>query len=382
MKVLDRRTEKSVLTVTILIEPDEFTVALEKAYQDHREKYRVPGWQGGKAPRAELERVYGPDVLYAEALDRTIPILYGKFVSANRITQAGQPEIVDVSWRPDGGAAFTVRADVYPAVHLGQYKWLAVRTPSISGPEGDSEEVHEKTYEEALKDAVLDEAARRIEVDIPEGMIKRKLDALTAQEKLRINQEAIYNVLANTVYILDKAYRAAGVARPLSQVRQEAMDVMLQSVSADHGDPSVERFSRLLTESVRLYRELPPGFAVTLEQIILEREQEQNKMKPEERVNEVFAAYLGSLNITEEAWRAQHWSKAAGLVRRDLLLDAVAEAEKISVTAEEMEAAYLHIAEQCGVDAEQVKAEAGAGAVEWQLRREKAARLIVDSAVH
>lgn len=366
MKTLGIQTEKSVMTVKILIEPAEFVLALEKAYQDNKEKFRIPEWHEGTAPRQELERVFGPTVLYDEALDIIIPFLYGKFVSSNNITQVDLPEIVDVSWPEDGGAAFTVRVSIYPKVRLGQYKGLAVQA---------------QPDDEAYNEAVLDEAVRRMEADLPEGMIKQKLDAMVSQEKMRVNQDAIYNVLADFVETLGKAYRAMGVTRPKAQVRHEAMDIMLQTMSADQGERSKEHYFYLLTESVRKYRDLPSGFSETLECIIQEREHDKNEMKPEERIDEVFAAYLGSLNITEEEWRTRHRAKAAGLVRQDLLLDAVAEAEKIKVTAEEMEAAYLRIAEQYRMDLTQIKTAVNVGSLEWQLRREKARQLIVESAV-
>jgi FKBP-type peptidyl-prolyl cis-trans isomerase (trigger factor) len=367
VKILDIQTEKSVMTVTILIEPSEFALALEKAYQDNTEKFRIPDWHDGTAPRQELERVYGPTVLYDEALDRTIPVLYAKFVSSNNITQVDQPEIVGVSWPEDGGAAFTIRVTIYPTVRLGQYKGLTVQAQS---------------NDESYINAVLNEAVRRMETDLPEGMIKQKLDAMITQEKMRVSQDAIYNVLADFVETLGKAYRAMGVTRPKAQVRHEAMDIMLQTMSADQGEPSKEHYFYLLTESVRRYRDLPTDFSETLERIIQEREKEKNKMEPEERINEVFAAYLGSLNITEEEWRARHRAMAAGLVTLDLLLDAVAEAEKIEVTAEETEEAYLRIAEQYGMDVTRIKTAVNAGSVEWQLRRDKARQIIVESAIH
>jgi FKBP-type peptidyl-prolyl cis-trans isomerase (trigger factor) len=255
-------------------------------------------------------------------------------------------------------------------------KMLDIRTDIEPG------EASAKAHEEAYMDAVLDGAARKMEADIPEEMIRRKLDAMIAREKLRINQDPVYNVLADTVDILDRAFRAVGVTRPMNQVRHEAMDVMLLSVSADQGEPSRERFCRQLKETVGLYRELPPEFDALLVHIFQEREEEMEKMEPEERIDEVFAVYLGSLNMTEEEWRAQNSEKAAGLVRRDLLLDEVAEAERIEVSAGEMAEAYRGIAEQCGIDTEEVKAGIDAEALEWQLRRDKAAKIIVGSAVY
>lgn len=87
------------------------------------------------------------------------------------------------------------------------------------------------------------------------------------------------------------------------------------------------------------------------------------------------------MNITEEESRARHSTEAAGLVRQDLLLDAVAEAENLKATAEEIEVKYLRIAEQYGMDVMQIKKAVNTGSVEWQLRRDKALQLILESAV-
>ena len=55
-----------------------------------------------------------------------------------------------------------------------------------------------------------------------------------AQEKLSIHNDAVYHLLADMLVILDQAYVAAGASRPMVQVRREAMDLMLQTASAEH----------------------------------------------------------------------------------------------------------------------------------------------------
>lgn len=69
-------------------------------------------------------------------------------------------------------------------------------------------------------------------------MVEQKLDAMLAQEKLRASGDAIYHVLADTIVILKTAYREAGAERPVRQVREEAMDLMLQTVSGDNQEVS------------------------------------------------------------------------------------------------------------------------------------------------
>lgn len=73
-------------------------------------------------------------------------------------------------------------------------------------------------------------------------------------------------------------------------------------------------------------------------------------------------------------------AEALELSKRNLLLDAVAEAEKIPVSEDEVETGVLELAEAFGVTAEAVKAEIGDEAIRFHLRREKARKLIVASA--
>jgi len=354
MKTLDKYTENNILTATILIEAGEFDAALKDAYQCSKEKFTSPGRQEGM-------------VLFDEALDICIPKLYAEFLRENGIVPSDQPEITDVSWPGAGSVTFTVQVPVLPKVSPDQYKGIAVKVPA-----GDKA---------SFSEAVMREAAGRMEVSISETIVDQKLNAMLAEQKLHISQDPVYNVLADMVEILRKAYIATGITRSMAQVRSEAMDIMLQNLSKDQKEPSREHLYFLLKETVKGYRELPAGFDHKLDQILEERKQKTLEMTPEERAAEAYNAYLGSLDITEEGWLKMNMEKAVLYAKFDLLLDAVGEAESIVVTPEELEEAFVELGRQCGIGAEQVKASVDGDILQWKLKRDKARKLILESAV-
>lgn len=100
--------------------------------------------------------------------------------------------------------------------------------------------------ESAFYEAVISETTKSIKVAIPEAMVEQKLNALLAEQKMMISQDPIYNVLGDMVEILKKAYKVTGISRPMAQVRSEAMDIMLQTMSKDQKEPSKEHLYFLL----------------------------------------------------------------------------------------------------------------------------------------
>lgn len=79
-------------------------------------------------------------------------------------------------------------------------------------------------------------------------------------------------------------------------------------------------------------------------------------MTDDEKINEAFAAYLGTINQTEEMWRKDNTKRAEDAARFDLLLNAVAQAEKISVSEAELASLMRDIAEATGLELENVMA--------------------------
>lgn len=160
MRVIDKKTDGETLAVTLLIEPEEFAEALREAYLDDSERYVVPGYAPGLAPRAAIEAVYGPEALFDEAIAAALPAAYGKFLAEEKPRTVGKPEASDITLLAGGGLRFRVRADLCPRVRLGAYKGLRITLP-------------EGADEENFRMAALRAACKEMEGRPSEAMVRR-----------------------------------------------------------------------------------------------------------------------------------------------------------------------------------------------------------------
>jgi len=209
-----------------------------------------------------------------------------------------------------------------------------------------------------------------------EDMVKNKLDSMLAEEKVKIGADPVYHVLANTTAMLDASYHSAGIARPMAQVKAEALDIMLRTVSGDQEEISDDYFRSLLAEAVKQYRPLPEDFDGKLNEAASKRREKAEKMTEEERIGEAFEAYLGTLELDEDGWRAWNRKRAEAAVKEDHILDETAEREGITVSDEECGNAVREIAEQCGTTCEAVLEAIDPERIKLRIRRDKARKLI------
>ena len=64
--------------ITITVDADTFEKSMEKAFRKTMKRYNIPGFRKGHAPRALVERYYGPGVLYEDAFEIAFPMLTKK----------------------------------------------------------------------------------------------------------------------------------------------------------------------------------------------------------------------------------------------------------------------------------------------------------------
>ena len=71
----------------------EFEAAIEKAYQKMRRKISVPGFRPGKAPRKMIERMYGAEVFFEEAINIAFPEAYEAAAEQEKLQIVGYPTV-------------------------------------------------------------------------------------------------------------------------------------------------------------------------------------------------------------------------------------------------------------------------------------------------
>lgn len=122
----------------IEISAQDFAGALTKAFAKNAKKLNVPGFRKGKAPRGIIEKFYGEDVFYEEALN----LLYPDAVDA-AVKESGLDVIEDkvdfdlVSIGKEEGVVFKVTMTTKPEVTLGEYKGLKAGRPASEVEESE-----------------------------------------------------------------------------------------------------------------------------------------------------------------------------------------------------------------------------------------------------
>ncbi|MCR5828959.1 MAG: trigger factor [Lachnospiraceae bacterium] len=122
---------KNSYKITIEVEAQEFDSACEKAYQKNKNKIQIQGFRKGKAPKALIEKMYGPSVFYEDAANIIIPDAYAKAAEECGLEIVARPEI-DVEQAEKGkNFIFTAVVTTKPEVELGQYKGVEVEVPKV-----------------------------------------------------------------------------------------------------------------------------------------------------------------------------------------------------------------------------------------------------------
>ena len=420
MNVKNVEKENGAAKVTIEIARDEFQTALDKAYAKIRKDIMIPGFRKGKAPRKFVERMYGSQVFYEDAVNEIFPEIYEAAIVKQELKAVGQPSVTDMQTPEDGSVVLTVSTELYPEVTLGEYKGIEVpkETVSISKAEVDAElgrmqdrnarietvDREAKTGDTVILDfegfvdgkpfdggkaegytLTLGSGAfipgfedqlvglkageeKTVEVTFPESYTKELAGkAATFQCKVHEVKETIKPELddefAKDVSEFDTlADLKKDIKARLTKTRQEESDRAFE-------DAAVDAAAKNMTVEI-------PACMID-EQVDRQMEQFGYQLQMQGMKMEDYAKMMGG-NV--DGLRQSLRPMAEQTVRTSLLLEAVAEAEKIEVLDEEVEEELKKMADQYQMELEKVKAAVSADSVREELKTRKAAKFIAENA--
>jgi len=140
MSLTVERLEGNMARLTIEVEADEFEKALTKAYNKIKKQVSVPGFRKGKVPQKMVERAYGPEVLYEDAANFAINDSYPVEAKNCDLEIVSSPEI-DVTQIEKGKSfIYTATVAVKPEVTLGEYKGLEYTAFNVEVTDDDIEQ--------------------------------------------------------------------------------------------------------------------------------------------------------------------------------------------------------------------------------------------------
>lgn len=119
------KVDKNVVSFEFTVSADEFENGIEKAYRKNVGKINIQGFRRGKAPRKIIEKYYGNEVFYEDAINIVLPDAYDKAIEENNIFPVDQPEIdIKGEISRENGITFTAKVTVKPEFELGEYKGI------------------------------------------------------------------------------------------------------------------------------------------------------------------------------------------------------------------------------------------------------------------
>lgn len=153
MKYTIEKKENSTAIVKITVDEKEFDNGMNLAYKKLKNRISIPGFRRGKATRATIEKIYGPQMFFEEAINHCIPEAYEKFLDEDKeleIVSRPKYELKEDAEVTKKGFTFEATIAVKPPITLGEYKNLTVAVKKV---EVTDEEVQKEIDSQIEKNA-------------------------------------------------------------------------------------------------------------------------------------------------------------------------------------------------------------------------------------
>ena len=413
------KLEKSRVALTIETSAEEFEAAVNKAYLKMRGKINVPGFRVGKAPRKIIEKMYGAEVFYEEAVNIILPDAYEAAVKEQELNVVGYPEVELESCTKDG-VVFKCTVAIYPEVKLGQYKGLEAPKAEVKVAAAD---VNARLKEMADRNSRLvsvDRAVKKgdtadidfegfdngkafdggkgenFDLEIGSGSFvpgfEDQLIGMKAGEEKDIDitfpenytpelagKPVVFHVKVNEVKVKelpaidDEFAKDVSEFDTLKELKADIKKKMTEERTASAQRAFEDVLMTKVAEGVKA--DIPE------EMIELQAQQMVEGFKQQLAAQGLpFEQYLKMTNSDEAKLLADAKEPAANQVKMDLAIRAIIKAEGLEVSDEEIEAEMKTVADKYGMDLDTVKKYLRSEDVKEQVMREKVIKVVADSA--
>ena len=366
------------------VDEAEFEKALDAAFRRIAREARIPGFRPGKAPRRILEARIGTDIAREEALREALPEYYEQAVAESAIDAIAAPEIDVTAGKDTGAVSFDAVVEVRPKVAVPGYTNLRVTVPNPKVTEEEVDAQLERLRAQFGELVTVSRPARdgdHLSIDIAGSLGGEPVEGLTADDYLyEVGTEAIVPELdvqlrgsrVGDILVFDVDHPDPDEHRKISLrvLVKEVKEKVLPEVDDEwaHEASEFETVAELrdnlrhrlgdikpaqgkaaledgtLAALVELVDDEPPETLIDTE---VERQAQQLAFRLQSQ-GMSLEDYLAASGRSGDDLAAQLRPRATGAVTADLALRAVAEAEAIHATAEEIDAQIHQMAHQVG----------------------------------
>ena len=419
------RLEGNKAKLTITVDAETFRKALNEAYKKTAGRYALPGFRKGKAPRKVIETYYGEGVFYEDAFDLCWGPAYDEAVREHDLFVVDRPDVDILSIGENEGVVYVAEVTLKPEVTLGEYKGIAVPKADYTVSDEEVEKALEAERESQARFVDVDRPAEngdRVLLDYSGSVDGEKFDGGTAEDQTLVLgsntfipgfEDQLVGISAgesrDVLVTFPAEYHAehlAGKAAVFACTVKAVQKKELPEIDDDFiGDISefetvdawkADKKAKMEEEKKQQLDQLRENLAVKgacdnatvdIPACMIDRQVEYMVQDLKYRLMGSgldWNTYLGYLNTTEDDMRKNYRAEAEARVKMQLVIDAIAKAENVQPTDDEIEAETQKYADNNGMDADAFKAKMTDDDREYiadRVRVDKTVSLLSDAAV-
>lgn len=418
------KIDTNVYKLVIGVDSEKFDAAVNKAYLRNRGKISIPGFRKGKAPRQYIEKLYGENMFYEDAMEILYPEAVEAAIIESGLTPVDAPKDASVNEISKDGVEFTVSITVKPEVEVGEYKGLKAtkEEAAVTGEEIDGEikNLQERNARmitaeegkavedgniavidfEGFKDGIAFEGGKgeNFELQIGSGQFipgfEEKLIGHNAGEEFDIDvtfpedygaeelkgQPAVFKVKINEIKIKELPEVDDEFVKDVSEF--DTLEEFRKDVEAKILDKKTNMAESKFENE--LIDQLIEGLKAEIPEVMYERRIDENIQDFDQRLQMQglnVNSYLQYTGMEVGAFRDGFREQAERQVKVRLALEKIAQLENIAPTDEEVAEEIEKMAKAYGVEVERIKAVISEAEIAEDIAVKKAIDFVKDNAV-
>ena len=419
-----KETETNKVEMDIVISKETFENAVNAVFKRNAKSISIPGFRKGKATRGLVEKFYGSQVFYEDAINDLLPSEINAAVKETPYKIAGMPEVTDVDFEAEDGINAKVTFIRVPDVKLGEYKGLKVDKVVVKTEDSEVDAELERTRERYSRTiSVTDRAAKDGDIaDINyEGFCDGKAfeGGKAENHKLKLGSGSFIPGFEDQIVgknvgdefdvnvTFPKEYHAAELAGKdatfkckLNGLEFEELPTLDDEFAKDNGFDTLDEYKadvKADLEKRKTEQREGEVRADLMHKAIENMTVEVPEVMVKEKAEEIIRNYARNFGVTdssipmdklcemlglnEEAMKTSIMPAAEAQVKNDLLLEAIVAAEGFAPTEEETEEYIAKTAEKLGAKAEELKQYFGVDFIAEEQKKEMASNIIFDTAI-
>ncbi len=418
------KLEHNMAKLTIEVPYEEFDKAVDQAYKRNKNKINVPGFRKGKVPRQMVEKMYGKDIFFEDAANIIIPDAYSKAYDECEEEIVSSPKIDVVQMEADKPFIFTAEVALNPSVRLGEYKGIEIEKLDTEVTEADiDEQIEQERNRQARVVTVEGRAIKEGDTAVIdfEGFVDGEAfeggkgenysleigshSFIPGFEEQLIGKNTgeecdVEVTFPEDYHAEDLAGKPAVFKCKIHEVKEKQLPELDEEFAGDAGFDSVEEYKEDVKKKLVEKREKESKEQkedAVIDAIIEKAEMDIPEPMIETQQRQLIDEFAQQLSMqglsldqyfmftgmTRDMMMEQTKPRAEKKIKARLVLEAVADAEKMEVSEEEYENELKDMAESYKMEIDKLKdilAEADEKMIKKDLRIKKAIDFVVANA--